>query len=569
MQTIGDKLKNLGLTQEHVKQGIEILQQPREVFIDGKRGIEPPAVIVEGDTVALARTFRAEVAIADEIRRLAACSTATLEVPPDVWGAAAFTPHHIQVEALNLIARTNVSVLTGGPGTGKTTIVQAVVRMFEHAGLRCILAAPTGKAAIRLSEQAERPAMTVHRMLGWKQGGWHHTAANSLPGGVVILDESSMVDTHLCADVLVAVKDGARVLFVGDVDQLPSIGAGRVLFDLITSGELPIVRLTKIFRQASESRIPWVARDVNEGRCPSDLHAEGTDVRFLERDNVDDVLRLIVLAVTKGIPEQKGIPSKDIQVLAAQKTKGVGVEMLNNTLQQALNHTDDHELDVFIGGGYSARKHDRVIHIHNNYELAVMNGEQGWVLDNDPSGIDMDKWPNARTSEEAARELRKGVDEDDWDDDDDGDAWGATPQWEEDREPKKRNLKKKYVLIVDYTVNGTERQVAYTKAETAELLLAYAITVHKSQGSQFPAVVMVTHSCHQWMLTRQLIYTGITRAEKYLLMIGQEAALAKAAGNTRGAIRRTRLQERLRAAPEADVASSLSNLTLDSNSTGK
>lgn len=593
-KNVAKLVSELGLTYDLLQQGLDLLQKPRYIHYRGEHIITPPAVTIDGDHVALTPTYRAEKGIAGHLRRLMTVSLSRLEIPTNVWGEG-FIPHEHQIEAIRLIAQSNVTILTGGPGVGKTTLVRSALRLFQANSLTVLQCAFAGKAANRMQEQTSFPAKTIHRTLGYRGGEWFHTGDNPLPGQVVVVDEVSMIDVELVHDLLDAVEDGSRVLFVGDVDQLPSIGPGRVLHDLIASGEVPTVRLTKIFRQAGPScrvhgescpgprhcadydpgsRIPYVARAVNKGLMPDDLHAEGTDFRFIERETTDEVLHLLLLAVTKGIPEQRGIPVEDIQVLAAQKTKGkdasegpgIGIESLNRALQEAINPAGgDHELDVVIGGRYTARVRDKVIHIHNNYDLGVMNGEIGRVVAADKTGLDMSRFPDARTSEDGIgpddEEENPDADADDADDADEDED--GLSYFEDEDEDKPRVLKNRYVLIVAYD-NGS-RQVAYDGSETTELLLAYAISIHKAQGSQFPAVVIPVHSAHGYMLTRQLVYTGITRAEKYCLLIGQEDALAKAVRNTRDTVRRTRLQTFLRQEMTgADEAHS--SLALRSNS---
>jgi exodeoxyribonuclease V alpha subunit len=549
---ISKMIQNLGLNHDLLTQGIELLKKPRKVTRKGRTVELGPQIAVDSGRISLRETYNAEVNIARHVRRLMSASLTPLSVPEGVFDPG-FTPHPLQLEAIQTVATSAVVVLTGGPGTGKTTIVKGGLRVYRGSGLKVLQCAPTGKAAIRMNEQTEFPAATIHRSLGYQDGSWHHNETNPFEAEAVIADETSMVDVRLMDALLAGVKTGARLLLVGDVDQLPSIGAGRVLHDLILSGELPVVRLTKIFRQAEESRIPYVARDINEGRLPDNLAGSGTDVRFVEQADPSKAAEWIVHYATKVIPEAKGIPATAVQVLAGQKSKETGVEALNIALQQALNPAADSELDVFIGGGYSARTSDRVIHTQNNYDLEVMNGEMGTVVDADPKGVNMDDHPTARTSEDGDPTEDDASDYDALDYDAGYFDAFAPPEETE----KKRELKKKYVLVIEF--NGGSRQVAYNKTEARELLLGYAITIHKSQGSQFPAVVMACHSQHRTMLSRQLVYTGITRAESFVLMVGEEQALAKAARNTRGSERRTQLQTFLKQAV-TEIAASESSL---------
>jgi exodeoxyribonuclease V alpha subunit len=383
-------------------------------------------------------------------------------------------------------------VLTGGPGTGKTTIVKACIEAL--AGQTVELCAPTGKAAVRAFEQTGRQAKTVHRLLSWTQEGFVFDRTNQLDVDAIIIDEFSMIDTHLAAALFQAIQSGTRVLIVGDVDQLPSVGPGAVLHDIIMSGAVPTVRLTKIFRQASESAIPHLAAAILQGQVPS--VAGAPDIGFITQDDPDVLMDWAVHYLTQALP-QLGFDIREVQVLAAQKTRGCGTEPLNRKLQEVLNPppNGDRECDVYIGGGYACRAGDRVIQTRNNYELGIMNGEQGIVEVSNPQGLD-----------------------------DDFDV------------PARRKAKPVAIVKFGGVLAG------YTAAEVRELQLAYAITVHRAQGSEFKVAVVPVHSCHTWMLTQQLLYTAVTRASQYLLLIGQPWMLQRAAANTREVQRRTRLR---------------------------
>jgi len=537
-------MENFGLSQELLKDGIDLLQHPRSITT--AQGIVElgAQVQVSNGRVSLAETFADERGIAENIMRLVQVNNIRPVQVSNIFEPG-FTPHEVQLEAVELIGSSTVSVLTGGPGTGKTTLLRAMLYAFKRERLRVICMAPTGKAAQRMAEQTGSAAGTIHRTLGGMPP-FSVNASQPIEADVVVIDETSMVDVSLAYAAISAVRTGARLLIVGDVDQLPSIGPGRVLFDLIVSGVIPCVRLTKIFRQASESRIPWVARDINNGSVPSDLAGEGTDFRFITKEDATAAADLIVAAVSKHIPAQKGYKPHEIQVLAAQKggrtdaAQALGVEQLNFRLQTAINPAEHNEGDVFIGAGYSCRKGDKVIHTKNNYDLEVMNGEVGFVLDADPQGLDLHSLEGDIWTSSMGAERRRNDDDDDVDSDDE-DAL-ARRQAALERLGVRSSGSQSHVLVVQY--GG--RQVAYTYKEARELQLAYAITVHKSQGSQFKAVVIPVHSAHQYMLTRPLVYTAVTRAEEYVLCVGTSEALAKAARNTRGTDRDTRLQQLLR-----------------------
>jgi len=426
---------------------------------------------------------------------------------------------------------------------GKTATLSAVLEVLEHNGIDTACCAPTGKAAQRMKEQTGREAMTIHRLLGYVPGqGFRHddgevaydesgrVAGGPLDVGAVVVDESSMVDTGLFHALVRAIPDNARLIIVGDVDQLPSIGAGRVLHDVIESGIVPVCRLSRIFRQASESRIPYVARDINHGRAP-DLGAGG-DVMFIGEDHPETLADCIVKAVGTVLPSANPArgrraydPISEVQVMAPQKGGPIGVEQLNRALQARLNPGSDED-GLWIGGGYRARLGDRVIHVKNNYKLLVFNGEMGTVVAADFKGILEDELQDLGmvATDEDVDVISVAID-----------AAGRSDR----------------VVVVEYD----DRKVAYTKADVRELLLGYAITVHKSQGSQFPCVVLPVHEQHSFMLTRSLLYTGVTRASELVLLYGQGHQVVRAAQNTRGTERRTTLQEQLQHAMSDEQSS--------------
>lgn len=546
--------QQLGLTSDMIQQGLDLLSRPRTVRRKGKVEERAPQVIQEEGKFFLAKLHRAEVSIARHLRRLMAKSLTELSVPSNVFGQ--LVPDASQTSAIELAARSGVLVLTGGPGVGKTTVAKAMLALFESAGLSVLCCAPTGKAAIRMTQQTGRPASTIHTTLKMRPGcpPQQHEGA-PLEAKVVVVDESSMIDVELFSALLAAVPTGARLLIIGDVDQLPSIGAGRALFDIIVSQAVPTVRLTKIHRQASESRIPYAARDINEGRCP-DLTIKGSDFTHWETENEWDIAERVLGSVASTITERKGILPSDIQVIAAQydedKDSHIGVSGLNRLLQNKLNPAPSAEGDVFIGRSYAARTNDRVIQTRNNYDLTVMNGEMGKVVYADPKtsvavnrngtlfipgvgdvdGTWSDKLPKAAKGGDFDAEAS--------DDEDNNGLPGGTKETNDGL-----MFKSARVLVVDF---GEGRIIAYTKEEARELELGYCITVHKSQGSQFKAVVVVVAKRHAFMLTRALVYTAVTRAEKFCLTIGSAEQLGKSAKNTRSTERRTMLQQRLKTA---------------------
>ena len=402
----------------------------------------------------------------------------------------------VQADAIRTAAMAKVMVLTGGPGTGKTTTTHGIIHAFRAYGLKILLAAPTGRAAKRMSEATGMEAKTIHRLLGCKPPeGYEKNEENPLEGDVLIVDECSMIDIILMNSLLKAIPQTMRLILVGDIDQLPSVGAGNVLRDIIDSDAFPVVRLTRIFRQAQTSQIIMNAHRINEGKLPVITNAKGTDFFFSEYEEAEDAAGRIVDLVHNILPKSYGVAAENIQVLTPMQRGVVGAANLNVELQKALN---PEEKEVPIRGrglvkmpkpalyrsGYTFREDDRVMQIKNNYDKDVYNGDIGFV--------------------------------------------------------RKVNLEDR-VLTVDF--DGT--MVDYEATELDELVHAYATTIHKSQGSEYPIVVMPILMNHYVMLQRNLIYTGITRAKKVLVMVGTKKALAYSVNNVTVNKRNTLLKERL------------------------
>ena len=402
----------------------------------------------------------------------------------------------VQMQGIMAAVTSKILVLTGGPGTGKTTTTLGIITAFREAGASILLAAPTGRAAKRLSEATGMEAKTIHRMLEAKPPeGYKRNDENPLEGDVLIVDECSMIDIMLMYNLLKAIPDTMTVILVGDIDQLPSVGAGNVLRDIIDSGCFPVVRLTRIFRQAQASRIIMNAHRINHGKMPDISNGKQTDFFFIDMDKEaqkrgikqDDTALLseeaakeIVALVGSKLPRYYRIPPREIQVLTPMQRGVVGATSLNQSLQAAINPGD-------MGlkrGGFLFKAQDKVMQIRNNYDKDVYNGDIGVV-----GSVDM-----------------------------------------EDRS---------LVVIFD------GREVEYDASELDELVLAYATTIHKSQGSEYPIVVMPVLMTHFVMLQRNLIYTGITRAKKVLVMVGTKKALAYAVRNVVVQKRNTMLKERL------------------------
>lgn len=387
----------------------------------------------------------------------------------------------VQVEAIRQAIASKVMVLTGGPGTGKTTTTKAIIAALQSAGMRILLAAPTGRAAKRMSEATGMEAKTIHRLLEYNpQDGYKRNDENPLEGDALIVDECSMIDIILMNNLTKALPTTMRLVLVGDIDQLPSVGAGNVLRDIIDSGVIPVVRLTRIFRQAQSSRIVMSAHAINRGCFPDISNGQHTDFFFMKQEEPEKVAETIVSLVRDRLPKAYRQPNANIQVLTPMQRGVVGAANLNVALQQALNHNTA----ALVRGGYTFKEGDRVMQLRNNYDKDVYNGDLGYVR-----SVDMEE----------------------------------------------RTL----------TVDFDGQMVEYEASELDELTLAYATTIHKSQGSEYPIMVMPVLMTHYVMLQRNLIYTGITRAKKICVLVGQTKALAYAIHNMKVLKRNTRLKERL------------------------
>ena len=443
-------------------------------------------VITDGEAIYLPPFHYAECGVA---RRLLALRNGNgslfPEDEPELPRGEGIVYDETQLEAVRLALKSKVMVLTGGPGTGKTTTTKAIIGALRSSGMKVLLAAPTGRASKRMSEATGMEAKTIHRMLEYNpKDGYQRNADNPLSGDALIVDECSMIDILLMNNLLKAVPDGMRLILVGDIDQLPSVGAGNVLRDIIDSGAVPVIRLTRIFRQAQSSRIVMSAHAVNAGRLPDLSNGRETDFFFLREEDPEKVAESIVDLVGRRLPGAYGIGADSIQVLTPMQRGVVGAASLNIALQQSLNGNGD----SLSRGGYTFRKGDRVMQLRNDYDKEVFNGDLGYITE-----VNL-----------------------------------------EDR-----------VLKVDF--DG--RETAYDSTELDELSLAYATTIHKAQGSEYPVVVIPVMMNHFVMLQRNLIYTGITRAKKVCVLIGQLKALSYAVRNLTVQKRNTRLKERL-AIPE-------------------
>lgn len=445
--------------------------------------------------VSLHSYYYAEKKIA---QRLVAINASGSHIPgyqPDfgrIEQETGFNYSHQQRLAIAQAMQNPVLVMTGGPGTGKTTTTNAIIRECEHNGLKVLLAAPTGRAAKRMTESSGREAKTIHRLLEYKQGEFTRNETNTLPADVIIIDEASMIDTLLMRDLLKAVADKTKLIIVGDTDQLPSVGAGCVLRDIIYSGLFRVVRLTEIYRQAQDSKIITNAHKINRGLVPVTDNADNGDIRndfwFFTVEDRDRIGELIVDLVVNRIPKKFGITPDDIQVLSPMRRDfdPIGATQLNMNLQQAVNPDGQ---KAATRGRMEFRIGDRVMQTKNNYDKEVFNGDIGIVSDK------------------------------------------LNPDAEEDSA----------VMVVNFDGYATR----YTQGDLVELELAYACTIHKSQGSEYPVVIIPVHTSHYIMLKRNLIYTGITRAKKQCILIGNKKALAMAINTEDTQKRLTQLQERI------------------------
>lgn len=432
------------------------------------------AEAIAGETLVFLPALRAaEITIAKTLRNLASQPPEFPEFDHDkalawVQEKTGKTLSESQVKALRQVLGSRVTVITGGPGVGKTTLLDSLLKILAAKGVSFQLCAPTGRAAKRMGESTGQKAQTIHRLLEFlPAGGFKRGRHQPLDAGLIVVDETSMVDVPLMAALCRALPPHGSLLLVGDPDQLPSVGPGTVLSDVIASGVIPSVRLTEIFRQAESSRIVRVAHGVRNGQLPAEEVEKGSDFAFLHREDPEDIAALVLRLVRGEIPRRLDLdPVRDIQVLAPMHRGSLGIRGLNAVLQEALNplRADHAEIERF---GAKFRVGDKVLQTRNNYEKKVFNGDIGHI-----AGMDME-----------AREV--GVDFD-------------------------------------------GHRVVYDFNEMDEVDLAYAISIHKSQGSEFPAVVIPLAMQHFMLLQRNLIYTGITRGKRLVVVAGQRKALATA-----------------------------------------
>ena len=429
-----------------------------------------------------------EVGIAQNLKLLTSTAKAVRKIDtPKAIGwvqtQLAITLAGRQIQAVSSALEDKVMVITGGPGTGKTTIINAILKIFGKLPVQVMMAAPTGRAAKKMHEATGHQAKTIHRMLEYsiQKGGFQRNESNPLKCDLLIVDEASMIDSVLMHHLLKAVPPRATLVLVGDINQLPSVGPGNVLRDIIASGSVPVVELTEIFRQAQESSIVVNAHRINRGLLPKHGKRLLEDFYLLEQEDPEEVLRIIMELIQERIPKRFGFdPLNDIQVLTPMHRGTVGAENLNIELQSALNPGSDE----ITRGGRTFRINDKVMQIKNNYEKGVFNGDIGRIT--------------------------------------------------------KINPESQQVFI-----SFDNRNVVCEYSELDEIVLAYAISVHKSQGSEYPAVIIPILMQHYLLLQRNLIYTAITRARKLVVMVGTQKALSTGVKNDKTRRRYTSLRRRL------------------------
>jgi len=477
----------LEVDQKILSRALSSLNAEKKIVIDDLQEKEFKA---DYQAVYLAKFHLSETNIAARLKALINAPKSIRPIDPDkalkwVQKQLDITLAPKQIDAVRRAVTDKVLVITGGPGTGKTTIVNAILKIFVKSGVKLLLAAPTGRGAKRMSEATGYEAKTIHRLLEYsiQKGGFQKNDQTPLRCDLLIVDEASMIDTILMHHLLKAIPPRATFILVGDVNQLPSVGAGNVLHDIIASGAVPVMELNEIFRQARESLIIVNAHKINQGLMPA-FKPSGhklADFYFIEQEEPEKVLGIILELVKERIPKRFGFdPIDDIQVLTPMHKGMVGAGNLNLELQNALNPGPD----SLSRGGKNFRINDKVMQVQNDYEKEVFNGDLGRIV--------------------------------------------------------RINLEAQEV-----TIDFDGKKVPYDYPDLDEVVLAYAISIHKSQGSEYPAVVIPILTQHYVLLQRNLIYTAVTRGKKLVVMVGSKKALAMGIGNDKTKKRYTHLRHRL------------------------
>ncbi len=471
-QLVSKAVELLGVGRDHIENALESMLSDKSLVLDREFIYLPPM-------------YYSEVGTANKLLRLMDSPSRIRDVPRVRFDKLAKITgveyDSGQQEAIQSAADNKVMVLTGGPGTGKTTTVNGIIRVLKALKLNILLAAPTGRAAKRMSEATGMEAKTIHRLLEFKPPeGYQRNEEKPLDADVLIVDECSMIDIVLMNSLLKALPLHMKLILVGDIDQLPSVGPGNVLRDIMDSGVVPVVRLSRIFRQAQSSRIITNAHRINRGEFPDLSNSKGTDFFFIENTDQDATAAEIVDLVKTRLPKFSKVKSTDIQILTPMQRGVTGASNLNTVLQNALNPSDE----ALFRSGRAFRKNDKVMQIRNNYDKEVFNGDIGTIKD-----LSL-----------------------------------------QDRE---------------LTVSFDGRDVLYEASELDELVHSYAITIHKSQGSEYPVVVIPITMSHFVMLQRNLLYTGITRAKRMLVLIGSKKAIGFVVRNQTVDKRNSALRDRL------------------------
>jgi exodeoxyribonuclease V alpha subunit len=471
---------------------VQLLEVPAELVETAlSLELQEGAVIADdldgGSCVFLVGLYRAEREIAEKLNALAAGKPPWPLINADkaipwVEKRTKLALAEGQIEAVRVALASNALVITGGPGVGKTTLVNSILKILLAKTVAIALCAPTGRAAKRLSESTGLEAKTIHRLLETdpRTGAFRRTEEAPIDCDLLVVDETSMVDVPLMRALMRALPAEAALLLVGDVDQLPSVGPGQVLADIIASNTVPVVRLAEVFRQAAESRIIVNAHRINQGVMPDLARVESGDFHFVDAVDPEEGVRKMLAIVRERIPKRFGFdPIRDIQVLCPMNRGGLGARSLNIELQKALNPFGEIRIERF---GWTFCPGDKVMQVENDYDKDVYNGDLGIV-----SRIDMEEGE----------------------------------------------------LVADF--DG--REITYSFGELDELVLAYATKIHKSQGSEYPAVVIPLSTQHYPMLQRNLVYTGVTRGKRLVVLIGQRKALAIAVKGARARRRWSKLRE--------------------------
>ena len=480
----------LGVDQGVIVKAMSVIAESRMIVIDDlKKDVDD--FREKNKAVYLAKFYLSETSIVTRMKTLIRTPKSIRNI--DFDKAIKWVQQHLPItlaekqrEAIQCAVENKVMIITGGPGTGKTTIINAILKIFSRINIKIMLAAPTGRAAKRMSEATGHAAKTIHRLLEYsiQKGGFQKNELSPLNCDLMIIDEASMIDTILMHHLLKAIPPGTTFILVGDVNQLPSVGAGNVLKDIIASGEMQIVELNEIFRQARESLIIVNAHRINNGLLPSfkSFEQKLDDFYFIEQEDPEAVLRILLELVKERIPRRFGFdPVNDIQVLSPMHKGIVGAGNLNRELQNVLNPGED----GVIRGGRNFRVHDKVMQIKNNYDKEVFNGDIGRITRIDTENQE---------------------------------------------------------LVISF--DG--RDIPYDYSDLDEIVLAYAVSIHKSQGSEYPAVIMPILTQHFVLLQRNLVYTAVTRGRKLVVMVGTMKALAIGVKNDKTQKRYTYLKHRLR-----------------------